>query len=198
MLTPAQSTNLGRLSARAKRTTSLTFALDLNEGAALTEARSNLLVARTVLEQFTSSASETPAATLSAAQRHLDDAQEAYDALVGKAVTFTVHLRAIEVERLDELEREHPPTQQQIRQARVRNSGNPKGDPAVNVDTYLPALLVEVITAIEMSDDPANPLRGTLALDQVEMILAACPHHDRVLLRTTAETLSRSSTHVDG
>lgn len=186
-------TLLDRLTNRPTRTESLTFAFDPNDGARLTEARTQLRLARQVAKQFGPDAAPT---TVVAAQTAVEDAQAAYDQIIADAVTFTVELRALKPSRVQELVLEHPPTAKQIKTARALTKGDPKGDPHVNEATYLPALLAEAIAKVTISDDPDQVLTG-LDADDVARLIEPCSQGDLVILGTTAESLAQASSKVE-
>ena len=183
-----------RLKARPSRSAALTFAFDPNDGARLTAARTQLDLARRVAKSF--EGPDAAPATIGAAQSAVEEAQAAYDAAVGDAVTFTVHLRALKPSRVQELILAHPPTQKQIKNARALAKGDPKGDPNVNEDTYLPALLSEAITRVTISDDPKAKLTD-LTPEQVADLLEPCSQGDKAVLGTTTENLASASTQVE-
>lgn len=186
-------TLLDRLTNRPTRTESLTFAFDPNDGARLTEARSQLRLARQVAKQFGPDAAAT---TVVAAQTAVEDAQAVYDEIIAGAVTFTVELRALKPSRVQELVLEHPPTAKQIKTARALAKGDPKGDPHVNEATYLPALLAEAIAKVTISDDADSVLTG-LDSDDVARLIEPCSQGDLVILGTTAESLAQASSKVE-
>ena len=183
-----------RLTSRPSRSAALTFALDPNDGARLTEARAQLTLARRVAKGF--EGPDAAPATIVAAQAAVEEAQAAYDAAVADAVTFTVHLRALKPSRVQELILAHPPTPKQVKNARALSKGDPKGDPNVNEDTYLPALLSEAITLVTISDDPKAKL-ADLTPEQVAALLEPCSQGDRAVLGTTTENLATASTQVE-
>ena len=183
-----------RLTSRPSRSAALTFALDPNDGARLSEARAQLTLARRVAKGF--EGPDTAPATIVAAQAAVEEAQAAYDTVVGEAVTFTVHLRALKPSRVQELILAHPPTPKQVKNARALSNGDPKGDPNVNEDTYLPALLSEAIALVTISDDPKAKLTD-LTPEQVAALLEPCSQGDLAVLGTTTENLATASTQVE-
>lgn len=187
-------TLLDRLKARPGRSAALTFAFDPNDGARLTEARTKLQLATRVAKSF--EGPDAAPATVVAAQAAVEEAQAAYDAIVADAVTFTVHLRALKPSRVQELVLAHPPTPKQIKNARALSKGDPKGDPNVNEDTYLPELLAEAITLVTISDDSKAKLTD-LTPEQVAALLEPCSQGDWAVLGTTTENLATASTQVE-
>lgn len=186
---------LDRLTHRPVRTASLTFAFDPNDAARLTEARSALQLAKQVASQFETGSDAAPA-TVALATARLEEAQASFDAIVESAVTFTVEMRAIAPSRVEELILEHPPTPKQIKKARALNGGDPKSDPHVNEDTYLPALLAEVIERVTISDDPDSVLTD-LTPEKVAQLLEPCSQGDKIVLGTTAESLAQAASKVE-
>lgn len=186
---------LDRLTHRPVRTESLTFAFDPNDAARLTEARTALQLAKQVASQFAEGSDAAPATVTLAASR-LAEAQGAFDAIIESAVTFTVEMRAIAPSLVEELILDHQPTPKQIKKARALNGGDPKADPHVNEDTYLPALLAEVIDRVTISDDPDSVLTD-LTPEQVGQLLDRCSQGDKIVLGTTAESLSQASSKVE-
>ena len=185
---------LDRLTKRPVRNASLTFAFDPNEGVRYSEARNALQLAKRIVTQLGEDP-ETTAATTALAAARLTEAQADFDA-IGDIVTFTVDMAGLTPSRVQELILEHPPTQQQIKKARALNGGDPKKDPHVNEDAYLPALLAETIERITFSDDPDSVLTD-LTPGQVSSILASCSQDDKIILGTTAESLAQAASKVE-
>ena len=181
MIGPEAPTSLGRLAQRGRRTLSMTFAFDPNEGARHAGDREAVNLAEVVHSDRAGRASAAPF-TIQTASDALDQARARLAVIEAPMVTITVDLRALSRERLDELAAEYPPTRDQIDRARAAGADLPM----VDEDEHLPALLAEAITRMTMSDDPAHEIRGRLPIDAVKALLAACSDVDRNALTAAA------------
>lgn len=150
---------LDRLLARPAATTTVVIAADPDDAPQLEAATK--LVAHADARVLMADDDQARAA----AEQARRAAQRERDAVVGDIVTVTFSLAGIGPTNVEDLLRQHPPSDDAVRNALA--AGRPR--PQYDVDGFAPALLAATITSITYSDDPDHPAEN-LTVDQAKAL----------------------------
>ena len=127
------------------------------------------------------------------AEQGLADARKRRDELVGDLVTITFALSGIGPTLVEELIREHPPTDDAIREAAAEGRKRPQWDTA----TFAPALLAATVTSITFSDDPDHPATGIDEAQAVALWKSKLSTEDRERLFVAALRLDERGSTIE-
>ena len=186
---------LDRLLNRPPATAFVSFALDPTAGAAAAEAEAEAERAEDHAAQHPQSATAKKAAAT--ARRKAIAARNAL-------VTITVTVSAIGMAAMEQLEGEHPPTDEQIAKATkaAEQAAAAEGhDPTPvslgwNPDTFPPALLAASLVSIEFSDRPGEKITE-LTVEQAAALYGLLARLDQLELVGMCQGINLRSTRVE-
>lgn len=176
--------NFDRLRNRPVRTTTVTLALNPDDGDKLTQAR-NALARATTRAEFNPEDG--------AAAQAMAEAEAELERVKAEVVTFTIHMRGIGPVRVEELVAQHKPTGDQVRAAKRED---PKAHLGFNYDTLPPAFLAESVTSITFSDDPDHPIESLSVSQATELWTSRWSSGDKMLIWQTAQMLDAAPSMV--
>lgn len=177
---------------RPARVETLTVPFDPNDAADILPAQRALQSAKDALEAVSGPGAPdvTPDAR-TRAETAVSEAQATYDAALEGKETVTFTFRALSGSQLQILQTDHPPTDEQVAQAKVTD---PNERPDHNPATYYPALLAEACTKVEWSDGTeADKLLIAEATDFWE----SSSFGDQQLMMTVIGLLNQLPSRVD-
>lgn len=186
---------LDRLLNRPAPTGTATFAFDPTAAAELAEAQR----AAETAEAHAASHPQQPAAKKAA-----NVARKRADALRAELVTVTWTVRAIGADAMEQLEAEHPATDEQTaaataaeEQAAMLEGRDPRPvHLAFNQSTFPPAMLAASVVSVVFSDDEEHPITD-LTVDDAGRIYRSLTRMDQLELLSMCQAINIRGTQVE-
>ena len=160
-----------------------TFALDPNDAPKIAEAHQAVRDAEI-------DADARPKSTQ--AREALKAARKTLKRLLDECVTCTLTLQSIGPAACEELQHQHPATEEQL-------AAMPEGtdtSAAINIATYAPALISASLVSFVISDDPDN-IVTEMSVDDATAMWAGLQEMDQIAILGMARIINGRSSQVD-
>lgn len=169
---------------RPPRKQPVAFPFDPNDAGALRPLQSALQDAQGAVE-------EAGADATAVQHKAVEDAQAAYDAALAEHETITLTLQALSGARLQILQTENPPTDEQVASVKVTDPDAPAPD--FDPETYPPAVLAAACIGVAWSDGTTSK---SLTVKQATDFWETSGNGDQELLMSVIGLLNNSPSLV--